>query len=130
MCSELISLRINIVSKTGKLVSSILLISILLNNILIPEMERFHPNMEIENNAAGILEILVEDAVNSDLFETDEHDDSSDNLVDSIQKFVTTSLEVTLIQKNSLVIEDHSIYPNFRIAKGFQMIDTPPPQFL
>ncbi len=86
--------------------------------------------MEIENNAAGILEILVEDVVNSDLFETHEHDDSSDNLVDGIQKFVNTSLEVTLIQKNSLIIEDHSIYPNFRIAKGFQMIDTPPPQFL
>jgi|GEM_PF-4091967 hypothetical protein len=114
----------------GKVISSILLIFILLNNILIPEMERFHPNMEIENNAAGILEILVEDAMSSDLYETDEHDDSSDNLVDSIQKFVPTSLEVTLITKNILIIEDHSIYPNFRIAKGFQMIDTPPPQFL
>lgn len=104
--------------------------AILLNNILIPEMERFDPELEIENNAAGLLEILIEDAVNSDLFETDEHDDSSDNLVDGIQKFVLTSLEVTLIQKYNLNSENQSIYPKFRIAKGFQMIDTPPPQIL
>lgn len=93
-------------------------------------MERFNPENEIENNAAGLLEILVEDAVNSDLFETDEHDDSSDNLVDGIQKFVTTTLEITLIEKNNHINDNQSIYPNFRIAKGFQMIDTPPPQFL
>ncbi|MGJ3235402.1 hypothetical protein [Marivirga sp.] len=92
-------------------------------------MKRFNPHMEIENNAAGILEILVEDATNSDLFETDEHDDSSDNLVDSIQKFVSTTLEIPLIKKNNHINENQSIYPNFSIAKGFTMIDTPPPQF-
>lgn len=123
-------LRENIASKSGRIVSSIFLISILLNNILIPEMERFNPGYEIENNAAGLVEILVEDAVNLDLFETDEHDDSSDNLVDGIQKFVTTTLEITLIKKNNHLNENQSIYPNSRIANGFLMIDTPPPQFL
>ncbi|ADR21870.1 hypothetical protein MATR_04970 [Marivirga tractuosa] len=93
-------------------------------------MERFNPNTEIENNAAGILEILVEDVVNTDLVETDEHDDSSDDLVDSIQKFVSSTLEITLIEKNNHISENQSIYPYFSIAKGFQVIDTPPPQFL
>jgi hypothetical protein len=122
--------RKNIASKSGRIVSSIFLISILLNNILIPEMERFNPNTEIENNSAGLLEILVEDATNSDLFETDEHDDSSDNLVDSIQKFLSSTLEISLIEKNNHINKNQSIYPYFSIAKGFLMIDTPPPQFL
>lgn len=102
----------------------------MLNNILIPEMERIHPNIEIENNAAGLIEILVESAVDSDLFETDEHDDSSDNLVDSIQKFVNNTLDIKLVHFRNPQSQNQSIYSDFGIAKGFQMIDTPPPQFL
>ncbi|WP_375579254.1 hypothetical protein ABWH96_19985 [Marivirga tractuosa] len=123
-------LRKYIASKTGKIVSSVILISILLNNILIPEMERFNPNMAIENNAAGLLEILVEDAVNSDLFETDEHDDSSDNLVDGIQKFLNTTLNLDLTHVKNNRSKNQSIYPIFRLAKGYQLLDTPPPKFL
>lgn len=93
-------------------------------------MERFNPNMEIENNAAGLLEILVEDAVNSDLFETDEHDDSSDNLVDGIQKFLNTTLNLDLTHVINIRTKNQSIYPIFRLAKAYQMLDTPPPKFL
>lgn len=102
----------------------------MLNNTLIPEMERFHFRGEIENNSAGIIEILVENAVDSDLFETDDHDDSSDNLVDSIQKFLNNNLELKIIKFVLPKSENQSIYPYLKLAKGFLNIDTPPPKLL
>ncbi|MGM0579270.1 MAG: hypothetical protein ACQETL_01230 [Bacteroidota bacterium] len=124
------NLRKYIASNSGRVVSSIFLLFILLNNILIPEMERFNPKNEIKNNAAVLIEIWIEDVADADLFETDEHDDSSDNLVDGIQKFVSSNSDIALDHKHYFTSENQSIYPKFRIATGFQMIDTPPPQFL
>jgi hypothetical protein len=126
----LVNLRQHLASKSGKLISSILLISILLNNILIPELERFHFGVEIEGNSAGLIEILVENAVDSDLFETDEHDDSSDNLVDSIQKFLNNTLQLEIIKYVLPNSENQSIFTYLKLAKGFLNIDTPPPKLL
>lgn len=93
-------------------------------------MERFHPESEIENNSANLLEIIVEHALGSELYETDEHDDSSDNLVDSIQKFIGFNLTFELNKNNSFTCANESIYPKFRLTKGYTSLDTPPPQFL
>jgi hypothetical protein len=122
-------IRENIGSGISKVVSTIFLILIMLNNILIPEMKRFHPNSEIENNAAGLIEILIEEAVDSDLYETDEHDDSSDNLVDSIQKFVCNQFNLEFNSSNAQLPLNQSLYPFFKLAKGYQFLDTPPPKF-
>jgi len=92
-------------------------------------MERFNPNMEIENNSAGLIEIIVENAVDSDLFETDEHDDSSDNIGGGIHKFLNTTLDLELVQHFKPKVKNQSIYSIFRLAKGFQNIDIPPPKF-
>ena len=126
----MVNLRQHLASKSGKLISSILLISILLNNILIPELERFHFGVEIEGNSAGLIEILVENAVDSDLFETDEHDYSSDNLVDSIQKFLNNTLQLEIIKYVLPNSENQSIFTYLKLAKGFLNIDTPPPKLL
>jgi hypothetical protein len=123
-------LRAHIASKSGRLVSSLFLIGVLLNNTLIPEMKRFHFKGEIENNTSVVVEILLETAVEADLFETDEHDDSSDNLVDSIQKFLSNNfhmgIKTILLQKT----KNQTIYTYLKLAKGFLNIDTPPPKLL
>lgn len=93
-------------------------------------MERFHPASEIENNSANILEIIVEHALGSELYQTDEHDDSSDNLVDTIQKFLSLNLTFELKRNNGNTCDNESIYPKFRLTKGYTNLDTPPPQFL
>lgn len=135
-CSKLLlrillgQLRAYIAIKSGKFISALLLIGILLNNSLIPEMKRFHYGSEIENNASVVVEILLENAVEDDLFETDEHDDSSDNLVDSIQKFLNSTLQFDFIDYHLPNTQNQSIFTYLKLAKGFLNIDTPPPQLL
>tara|TARA_R110002012_G_scaffold252147_1_gene430242 strand:+ start:26665 stop:27045 length:381 start_codon:yes stop_codon:yes gene_type:complete len=123
-------LRVYLAGESGKLIISLSLIGIMLNNILIPEMESIQFSDEFENSNSGLIEVLVENATDSDLVETDKDDDSSDNLVDTLQKFLSNSLIIELNHERITLSKNQFIYPHFKLARGYQFLDTPPPKLL
>lgn len=76
-----------------------------------------------------MIEVIIEEIVENDLFEADEEDDSSDNLTDSIQKYIPYSIIISNFIAFNKKNENYFISNHLNSSKGFQSIDLPPPKF-
>ncbi|MBK6265976.1 hypothetical protein JKA74_13115 [Marivirga sp. S37H4] len=105
------------------------LVILILNNILVPEMESPSLRKQGETIAnSNLLELVMENIYEEELFDEDDNDDSSDNLIDVVNKY---------FYYNSFIIPQGFNYKlishrckNFYLATslGFLNTDTPPPK--
>ncbi len=102
---------------------------LLLNNLLVPEIENSSVQKEGETIAnSNLFELIMENIYEEELFEEDENDDSSDNLIDGGNKyFCHDSLLISPGTTYQLISHQFKT-PFLTTSFGFLNIDIPPPK--